>query len=254
MWRSGPLFQGLTGGRALMGSTRNRGLVLLYRVGWGDYARFWKYISPVLMRVLVDLGGRGGLTGFGRRAGGGGVVADRPMHRITFRAIVGISFLALLPLSWRVGDALFFTRPFDRSLFDPVLVICSGRVGVLRWHELGETHNVSPGDGCTFQVAPAQQKLVERAVRQLQSPAPGKSAWILHATQLGANRQRIDLELGGDGVAGMIYEVQNDKITPLKSGLAGPLGGLFPLIINVALWLFIWLPVWAVLKRREGSA
>jgi hypothetical protein len=32
-------------------------------VGGGEYARFWKYKSPVLMGVLAVLGGCGGLTG-----------------------------------------------------------------------------------------------------------------------------------------------------------------------------------------------
>ncbi len=33
------------------------GLLLVYRVGWGKYARFLKYKSPVLTGVLVVLGG-----------------------------------------------------------------------------------------------------------------------------------------------------------------------------------------------------
>ena len=39
------------------------GLVLLYRVGWGYYARFWKDKSPVFMGCLAVLGWSGGLTG-----------------------------------------------------------------------------------------------------------------------------------------------------------------------------------------------
>jgi hypothetical protein len=54
------------------------GLVQLYVVGWGKYARFWKYISPVFIGVLVVFGGLGGLTGFrwglGWWWGGGGQV------------------------------------------------------------------------------------------------------------------------------------------------------------------------------------
>jgi hypothetical protein len=33
-------------------------LLLVYQVGWGGYARFWEYISPLFMRglgFLVDL-------------------------------------------------------------------------------------------------------------------------------------------------------------------------------------------------------
>ena len=49
------------------GSSRGRrmvwGLALLYRVGWGYYARFWKDKSPVFMGCLAVLGWSGGLTG-----------------------------------------------------------------------------------------------------------------------------------------------------------------------------------------------
>jgi len=40
------------------------GLVKLYVVGGGNYAKFWKYISPVLIGGLVICGAGGGLTRF----------------------------------------------------------------------------------------------------------------------------------------------------------------------------------------------
>ncbi len=54
-------------------------------MGWGNYARFWKYLSPVFMRVLAIAGWAGGLTAFadlrmrgsGRRGGGVIVVGWR---------------------------------------------------------------------------------------------------------------------------------------------------------------------------------
>lgn len=176
------------------------------------------------------------------------------MSKIFLGAVMAISFLALLPLSWRIGDPLFFTHPFDRTLFDPVLTICSDHVEVLKWHELANGHSLSAGEGCTFQVIQARQAWVERAVRQLQSPNPRKSAWIMQAKQLGGNRQRIDLELVGDGVAGMIYEVRDGSIVPLKSRLTGPLGAIFPIAINIAFWLAIWLVVWRVRSRYARPA
>ena len=45
------------------------GLVKLQRVGGGDYARFWKYISPVFIGGLAIFGCLGGLTGFGSLRG-----------------------------------------------------------------------------------------------------------------------------------------------------------------------------------------
>lgn len=162
---------------------------------------------------------------------------------------MAMSFFALLPLSFRIGDALFFTREFDKTLFDPVLIICSDHVEVSRLRELAYVHDLSAREGCTFQVSPSRQAWVEHAVRELQSPNPRKSAWIMHAKQLGDNCQRVDLELVGDGLVGMIYEVRDGKITPLKSRLTGPLGAIFTLAINIAFWLAIWLVVWGARRR-----
>jgi hypothetical protein len=176
------------------------------------------------------------------------------MSKTVLRVVMRISFFALLPLSWRIGDALFFTRPFNRTLFDPVLLICSDHVGVLKWHEIAKVHDLSTEVRCTFQVASARQAWVETAVRQLQSPNPRKSAWIMHAKQLGGNRQRIDLELVGDGVSGMIYEVQDGSIAPHKSRLTGPFGAVLPLDINIVFWIVIWLVVWGVRRRPVRPA
>jgi len=41
------------------------GLLLVYQVGWGGYARFLEYISVVFMRVWWGSAVGGGLTGFG---------------------------------------------------------------------------------------------------------------------------------------------------------------------------------------------
>jgi hypothetical protein len=49
------------------------GLLLVYQVGWGGSARFWKYISPVFVGGLVRSGGLGGLTGFPLDADSGGL-------------------------------------------------------------------------------------------------------------------------------------------------------------------------------------
>jgi hypothetical protein len=72
------LRSGADGGRLRVGSDEWRAISIVAS-GWGNYARFWKYKSPVLMGVLGSLRGAGGLTCFLRgwreasRGGGDGV-------------------------------------------------------------------------------------------------------------------------------------------------------------------------------------
>ena len=168
------------------------------------------------------------------------------MRKILFVAVMAISFLVLFPLSWRIGEAFFFTRPFDKALFDPVLLVCSNHVEILRWHELVENQARPASEACTFHVVPERQAWVESAARHLQSPVPGKSSWTVRVKQLEGGSQQIDLKLVGDGIAGMIYEVRNDRVTPFKSQLTGPAGAFIALAINVLSWAAVWLVVWRV--------
>ena len=147
----------------------------------------------------------------------------------------------------------FFTRPFDKALFDPVLVVCSNHVEILHWHELVENQDRPAREACTFHVAPERQAWVEGAARQLQSPVPGKSSWNVRVKELEGGSQQIDLKLVGDGIAGMIYEVRDDRVTPFKSQLTGPAGAFIPLAINVLLWVAVWLVVWRVRRRLAPS-
>jgi len=167
--------------------------------------------------------------------------------------VIAISFFLLFPLSWRIGGR-FFTHPFDREFYDPVLLVCSDHVEALRWHEVVKRATPSMGEGCTFHVPPERQEWVMQSLAQLKSP--GDSSWTLRVKQLGGNRQWIDLELLGDGVAGMIYEVRDNEVTPLNSRRSGPLGAVYPLAINLLLWCALWLTVWGIrlrFTRRESN-
>ena len=161
------------------------------------------------------------------------------------------SFFVLLPLSWRLADSLVFTRPFEDTSFDPVLLVCPDHVEVLRLREL--VGSGSTARGCTFQVSRSEQPRVERAIKQLQSPAPTKFSWTLKVQQLGQDHQRIDLALMGNGITGMIYDVRNERISPLHTRLTGPLGSIVPLGIEIVLWVAVWLTVWLVLRHRRPS-
>ena len=175
------------------------------------------------------------------------------MRKVGLVVVIVISFFLLFPLSWRIGEK-FFTHPFDQLLYDPVLLVCSDHVETLRWHDLvtnGDTE--AKRSGCTFHVLPERQEWVKQAVKKLKSP--GDSSWTLRIKQLGGNRQRIDLELFGDGVAGMIYEVRDNRITPLNSRRTGPAGMMYPLTVNLLLWCALWLIVRAFRRglAREAS-
>jgi hypothetical protein len=175
------------------------------------------------------------------------------MSKIVLVVVGVISFFGFASVSERIEDVLFFTRPFDKTMFDPVLLVCADHLEILKWHELAKDHDQSAGEECTFQVDSQRQVWVESEVRKLQSPPLRKGGWIIHAKQLGGNHQQIYLGLFGDGVAGLTYEVQDDRVTPLKSLLKGRLGAIICLVVNLALWNSIWLLVWGVRKKACAS-
>lgn len=175
------------------------------------------------------------------------------MRKWLFIVIAVVSFIAISPLSIRIGDH-FFTLPFDKQFFDPVLEVCGDHVEALRLRELSSNNGALSSKDCTFQIAPERQAWVEDAVRHLQSPVPKKSSWVIHIKQLGRNRQRIQLELFGDGVAGMIYEVTDERITPVSSRLTGPSGAMYILLAQLCLWAIVCIVAWFLIKRIFRSS
>ncbi len=175
------------------------------------------------------------------------------MKKALYVFAIVASFIVLFPLSWRIADRYFFTHPFEASSFDPVLVLCQDHMEIRRFHELDKQGLL--GSGCTFQVSRLNQKSVEEHVHNLPSPSPKKAGWVIRVKQLNDNRQRIDLFLMGDGIAGMIYEVRGERIIPLESRLTGPLGALFSLAINICVCATAWIIVWRVIAvRQRGRA
>ena len=170
------------------------------------------------------------------------------MKKAAFILVLVVSFLALFPLSWRLADPLF-THPFRKDLpSDPVLLVCPDHVEILWLHNLSDGSPVPMGTGCTLNVMPERQKWVEKPVRALPAPNPGKASWQIHVKQVGEAHQQIALELIGDGISGLIYEAKQNVAIPLNSRLTGPLGVVFPLLINVLLWFTVWGLIWVVRK------
>ena len=176
---------------------------------------------------------------------------------LLFVAIV-LGFIVLMPLSVRIAEVKVFTRPFNGTLYSPVLQVCSDHVEILFWQDLAEPRGPAPRKGCTFEIAPETQAWVEQAVRNTQSPVPQKSAWTLRVKQLTGGGQRVELELLGDGIAGMIYEVRDGKISPLQSLLTGPGGGVIfgfiDLLLNVLLWSVVSVGVRIAMRIHSARA
>jgi hypothetical protein len=174
-------------------------------------------------------------------------VTTRRLRNAVLVSLLAATFIGLFPLSVRLADP-FFTHPFRAGwqYKSPVLLVWPERVELRWFHNLSE---VSPcpkgGGGYTFNVSPERQAWVEERVRNTPSPN-GNAAWILHVTQVGPARQKIQLELLGDGITGIVYEARPQEIVPLQSRLAGPAGSFVILGVHLVLWGGCWFTVWCV--------
>lgn len=174
------------------------------------------------------------------------------LKRVVLIILLAGSFVAVFPISVRLGDPLF-TYPFRTGwqYKYPVLLIWPDHVEMRWFQDVSEVSPIPKGAGYTFNVAPERQAWVENKVRSTPSPN-GNAAWIIHVKQLGPTRQQIQLELLGDGITGLIYEVRAEEFVPLRSRLAGPLSSLSILAVHLLLWGGLWLLVWFIsrLTRR----
>jgi hypothetical protein len=163
------------------------------------------------------------------------------------------SFIALLPLSWRLADP-FFTHPFSRDLHRklPVLLIWPDHVEI-RWFYDPSEISPRPSDaGYTFNIPPERQRWVQEQLRTTPAPNPKKAGWVLDVKQLGPQKQQIQLELLGDGIYGLIYEATPDKILPISTRLTGPGDAFVMLEIQIPLWCGLWLFIWAITRYRAA--
>jgi hypothetical protein len=161
--------------------------------------------------------------------------------RTAITALRIITFVALIPISFRFADPLF-TQPFHPGWQHPVLLVWPDHVEMRWFRDVSEISPRSESANYTFDVAPDRQAWVEKEVRS--TPSPNNNAdWVVHVKQLGPSRQEIQLELLGDGITGIVYEATPYKITPLRTRLTGAGGALPVFMINLALWAGVWLLV-----------
>jgi hypothetical protein len=176
------------------------------------------------------------------------------MKKAVLIVAVVASFIAVFPLSARFADP-FFTYPFHKDWYHAVLLIWPDHVEARSFNDVAEVSPRSKDAPYTFNVAPDREAWVKEQVRRLPSPN-GRASWTIHVKQLGASRQEVRFELMGDGISGLIYEAQPDKIIPLRSRLGGPAGAFVILAANLASWGGVWLLLWSVsrtLRRRRQS-
>jgi hypothetical protein len=168
------------------------------------------------------------------------------MKRVVLIVLLAGSFAAVFPLSVRLSDPLF-TYPFRTGwqYRYPVLMVWADHVEMRWFQDVSEVSPAPESASYTYNVAPERQAWVERTVRSTPSPN-GNAAWIIHVKQLGPSKQQIQLELLGDGITGMIYEVRDEKIVPLRSRMAGPAGAFEILIVHLLLRGGFWLLAWVI--------
>lgn len=170
-------------------------------------------------------------------------------NKIIRRVLLIASFIGFFPIAIRVADPLF-THPFRTGwqYEFPILLVWTDHVEI-RWvHEVSEVSPRAKGESYTFNVEPSRQAWVERQVRNTPSPN-GNAAWIIHVKQLGPSKQRIQLELLGDGIIGTIYEARPEEIVPLRLRAVGPGGAFAILAAQLLVWGGFWVLVSFVRRR-----
>ena len=156
-------------------------------------------------------------------------------------------FVGLFPISIRLADPLF-TYPFRTGwqYQYPVLLVWPDHVEMRWFHDIDEISPRPKNANYTFNVTRERQAWVEKKVRSTPAPNGSDAGWIIHVKQLGPSKQRIQLELLGDGITGIIYEAGPEEIVPLKSRLAGPAGALKILVVHLFLLGGLWLLIWFI--------
>jgi hypothetical protein len=183
-------------------------------------------------------------------------VLSKRLKKIGVLAVGVVSFLGLLPVSFRVADELIFTRRFDPEWHYTVLLVWNDHIELRRVERLFEVSPRPKDASYTFSVPPQRQRWVEEQVQNA-PPTAGGAAWAIKVTQLGLDRQRIELEAWKDGFSGLIYEARPGEIIPLNTKYAGPLDSATIMCVHLLCWGSGWLGLMGVsrwiTRRRKGA-
>ena len=158
-------------------------------------------------------------------------------RKIAFRLLLIATFTGLFPISARLGDRLF-THPFRTGwqYEYPILLVWADHVEMRWFHDISEISLRPKAADYTYNVELQRQAWVEAKVRSTPAPNGADAGWIIHVKQLGPSEQQIQLELMGDGITGLIYEVRGDEVVPVRSRSVGPGGAYLILIVHLVLW------------------
>ena len=158
----------------------------------------------------------------------------------------------LLPVSWRLSDPLL-NRPFDPALPLHVLLVWPERVEIRRAEGLSEVSPRPVDATYQFMIPVDRRAWVESEVRRHPSPHPD-AYWLLRVLEFGPDRQRLQLELFGDGIRGIVYEATDREIIPLHSRLTGAGFAYIVMKVNFWLWSALWVMIYIgirVWRRRR---
>lgn len=179
-------------------------------------------------------------------------VTSARTRKIVFEILLTVAFLGLFPVSVRVADPLF-NHPIRTGGEYPVLLVWHDHVEMRWFRDLAEISPRLKDAHYTFNVAPDRQRWVEQQVRSTPLPKGVDASWIIDVKQISPSKQRIKLEVLGDGIAGLIYEANPDSIVPLKSRRAGPLDSLIILAVHLLIWGAFWLLAWMAFRFFGAS-
>jgi len=167
------------------------------------------------------------------------------MKKFALALAIIVSFFAFIPISIRLADPLF-THPFSNypNFNLPILLVWPDHIEIRSVHDIAEISPPRKEATYAFNVPPEREAWVKQQVRDTPSPNPLKAGWIIHIRQLGRERQRIQLELMGDGYYGIVYEARAHEIIPLGKRLAGPGSAFVSLGVQLLVWGGAWCIAW----------
>ncbi len=160
-----------------------------------------------------------------------------------------------------ISCLLVARRPTRKPSVQPkwgmsVLLLWPERIEIRRLSQLSQISPRPHDAPYSFLVPPDRGAWVEEQVRRYPSPTR-RASWRIDIRKLANERQRIQLELFGDGIHGVVYEATPTEIVPLYSRLSGSGFALIVMVVNFGLWGLLWggaYLAWRFRSRRAGRS
>jgi hypothetical protein len=147
-------------------------------------------------------------------------MSPRTFSKIALVLLFVGSLIVLFPLALRLANP-FATLAYNPAIDARALLVWPDRIELQPIRDLANFSPRPVNAMYSFLVSPERQAWVKEQLGAYPTPTRGTS-WRLRVRSLEAGQQQIDLELLGDGIYGVVYVADQQKIIPLKSRLAGP--------------------------------